>query len=394
MKKDQEGVIEKILMKFLGKSPDKVPLSDVEQRLLNDWLAESEGNRLLFDEVVAGTAVLELSSDIAEAKAAVKENLRQHIPPGRKVIPMSRWVAAAAIVGAIMVVGFLWLKPNGVTRDLADTSVSKELIVTPGKEGAILTLSNGQKIVLEEKDGVIAQQGQSVISDSAGQLAYATALDGSQEGSYNTITTPKGRTYRVVLSDGTKIWLNAESNLRYPASFGGTRNVELEGEAFFDVSHSAARPFTVTVSNGMQVRVLGTMFNVHAYGQEPTAKTTLIRGSVQVTKGNTTQLLRPGQESSVEAQSDKIAVSDLDEEGILAAGQWKDGYFHFREADEQTVGQAVSRWYDLELRVKGNSSDRFNAVIDRNMDVDSLINYLRRSNVRIARQGRTLIIGE
>lgn len=308
-------------------------------------------------------------NDIAQMpslKRGLLGNLRRH-----------RWWAAAAIILLCIASGsyfFFFNKSNsGIAK--TETRQSYKNDIPPGGNKAILTLSGGQKIILDSAaNGTLAQQGNTnIIKVDSGKLAYAAGTS-QEEVVYNILTTPRGGQYRLTLPDGTDVWLNAASSIRYPTAFAGNeRRVELTGEAYFEVKHNAAMPFKVKTRD-MLIEDLGTSFNVMAYEEEPMIKTTLLEGSVRVTKAPASIVLEPGQQALVDASGKMSLIWDADIEAALA---WKNGLFRFRDESIETIMRQVSRWYDVDVEYQGNVKDmRFGAAISRKENVSKLLQFL------------------
>lgn len=255
--------------------------------------------------------------------------------------------------------------------------------ITPGGNKATLTLTNNKTIDLsEEKDGLIINNNEITYSDGT-KIGNSSDLAATE---YITITTPKGGQYKVVLSDGTRVWLNAASSLRYPVKFIGDRQrrVVLTGEAYFEVESIYSKtskikkkvPFIVETAI-QEVKVLGTHFNINSYVDEASIKTTLLEGSVSVSILNTeySVLLKPNQESSIIKDSNKIKVNSVDPENAIA---WKNGVFRFDKADIYTVMRQISRWYNIEVVYEGEVSyESFYGEIQRNYDLNEVLNVLK-----------------
>jgi ferric-dicitrate binding protein FerR (iron transport regulator) len=230
----------------------------------------------------------------------------------------------------------------------------------------------------------------SIKKGEQGELIYEGT---DTEMKYNTVSTPRGGQYKLVLGDGTRVWLNAESSLKFPAGFSlNQREVELRGEAYFEVAKNPARPFKVTVltpsGDGGTVEVLGTHFNINSYGDEPVVKTTLLEGSVRVTKAGHTVVIRPGEQAQAGATI-RVVHTDTDQE----VG-WKEGEFVFRNATIQQVAAQLTRWYDVEVEYRGSVTDHFNATIDRKESLQSLLKLLEGTKrVHFTLAGKKLIIG-
>jgi transmembrane sensor len=265
--------------------------------------------------------------------------------------------------------------------------------IAPGGNKAILTLANGNKLVLTgAKNGKLASQGGILISKTAdGQVKYANANQSAASNTlvYNTATTPKGGWYQFILSDGTKVWLNSASSIKYPVNFiGNERRVELTGEAYFEVAHNAAKPFRV-VSNGQTVEVLGTHFNINAYADENQVKTTLLQGSVKVSSANGSSVIKPGEQAQLDNGKIKV-ISDVD---VDAAVAWKNGLFNFEDNKIQEVMRQFARWYDVDVKYEGELPSRhFSGEISRNMNASQMLDILSFKKIHYKIQGKTITV--
>jgi len=259
--------------------------------------------------------------------------------------------------------------------------------IAPGKTRATLTLSNGSTIVLDPAaNGVLGHDSGVNITNTDSVLTYQGSSE-SKALAYNTLSTAKGEQYSVTLSDGTKVWLNAASVLRFPIQFtGNERKVEVIGEAYFEVARDAARPFHVASGN-MNVRVLGTSFNMNAYDNEPMARTTLLEGSVSI---NDRIRLSPNQQSRVEKDGSIKVIKDIDVDEAVA---WKNGAFSFNNADITTVMRQLERWYDIDVVYEGDKpADLFYGGISRQSSLMEVLKILQASKVRFRLEGKKLIV--
>jgi ferric-dicitrate binding protein FerR (iron transport regulator) len=282
--------------------------------------------------------------------------------------------------------------------------------VQPGGNKAILTLSDGSSIVLDSAgNGTLSMQGNTrVLKLASGKLAYEKAHGADAGPVYNTISTPRGGQYQIELPDGSKVWLDAGSSLRFPTAFAGReREVQLTGEAFFEVSGDARRPFLVSVfshepgkSEELQkVRVLGTQFNVMAYADEKLVKTTLINGGVRIDDaalGSSSQSsfqLRPGEQAQLN-KNHSPAIQVVNDVDVDAAVAWKNGYFDFNKADIQTIMRQLSRWYDIEVSFRGNrgGDQVFFGGIQRDLPLSSIFKILERSGVLFSIDGKKVVV--
>jgi ferric-dicitrate binding protein FerR (iron transport regulator) len=269
----------------------------------------------------------------------------------------------------------------------------------PGTQNATLTLGDGTRITLDSAaNGSLAQQGNTKVIKLNGQIAYTSnGKTAGEEPLLNTISTARGNQYMLILSDGTKVWLNAASSMRFPTAFkGNERKVEITGEAYFEIAKDPAMPFKV-IAVGGEIRVLGTHFNVNAYADESTVKTTLLEGAVAVQKENARLVLSPGQQAKFRPQtqssgSDKpiTLIKDVDTGHETA---WKDGFFWFDNTDLPTLMRQVARWYDVEVEFKGNvTDDSFSGKVSRSVPLSRLLKVLEQYEINFKVEGKKIII--
>jgi transmembrane sensor len=286
-----------------------------------------------------------------------------------------------------------WAKRNKVSDSMAVVNVYKNDI-KPGGNHAILTLANGTHIMLDSagKGNLVSQGGAQLIKMDSGNLAYKAMANDSRAISYNTLATPAGGQYQVTLSDGTRVWLNALSSIRFPTTFkGDLRSVDLTGEAYFEVAKDKRSPFHVN-ANGVDVQVLGTEFNVNAYPDEPSIKTTLVQGSVRLAKANAnaTLLLKPGEEGQTSGVSGLLLNKNVDIDQTLA---WKNGKFSFEGANIRAIMRQIARWYNVEVRYQGDpGDDLFDGQIGRDLNLSEVLTGLSRSNVHFKIDGKVLTV--
>jgi len=302
-------------------------------------------------------------------------------------------IAAAAAVLALLFAG-TWLYFNTIVSGKPGTKnivkADHKQTIMPGSDKAILTLSDGTIIVLDStSNGTVALQGNSKVIKLNDQVVYnnnqpaGTAV----ETTYNTLSTPRGGQYMLTLEDGTKVWLNAASSIRYPSVFNATeRTVELTGEAYFEVAKNPAKPFKVSVQ-GMEIQVLGTHFNVMAYSDDAAVKTTLLEGAVKI--NNNTRLV-PGQQARQSKTGELKVLNDVDLEQVVA---WKNGYFQFNRDGIEVIMKQIARWYDVEISYEGKIPAReFGGKISRNSDIGEILKVLELSNVLFRIEGKKIIV--
>ncbi|PUZ20699.1 FecR family protein [Chitinophaga costaii] len=371
-------------------------LMPAEEAELDLFFAE-ERNREIFNRVAAlhtttNSSVLPIDQtewepllvDILSAdKTAEKRGAKRIF-----ILPVW-WRMAAAVLILIVVSGLLLrqkIKGPGTHHQVA------ALDMPPGTNKAILQLSNGNRIVLSDaQNGVIGRQGNvQVIKLDSGRLAYQQEPAGNETVVvYNTLITPRGGQFKVLLPDGSAVWLNAASSLRYPSSFiGNDRVVELTGEAYFEVAPDAKRPFRVR-SKDQEVLVLGTHFNINTYADEPAATTTLISGKVKVDGTGFSGILQPGEQARLQGGNwQLLKAADLDQ--VIA---WKNGYFSFDRADITTVMRQLARWYDVNVIFETkNTQQAFIGEIPRNVSLEKAMQILKLSDIRYTVTGKTVRI--
>jgi ferric-dicitrate binding protein FerR (iron transport regulator) len=238
---------------------------------------------------------------------------------------------------------------------------------------------------------VLAQQGNtSVIKKNDGQLEY-NSLDGKTgEVAYNILKTPMGGQYKITLPDGSKVWLNAASSLKYPVVFvGAERRVEITGEAYFEIAKDLNKPFKVQLNN-MEVEVLGTHFNVNGYSDEEAIKTTLLEGKVKVLAAKEFKFLVPGQQAQLKSSGNISVTNDVSLEETVA---WKDGNFQFENSDIKTVMRQLARWYEVDISYKGNINKHFIGSISRDVKLSQVLTMLQQTGeVKFKIEGKNLIV--
>lgn len=316
---------------------------------------------------------------------------RAEIPEAKNissVIKMVRWAGVAA-ASVLLIFGtgyFFYQKQQSVQQEESKTkTVGPQNDVYPGAERATLMLDDGSAIVLDQVgDGKLASQGNTEVIKSGSRLGYQVRSKSEKGLVYNILTTPRGGRFFMELSDGTKVWLNAASSIRFPVVFQEKqRVVEVTGEVYFEVASlmttDAKRkvPFVVKINtpsgDGGEVEVLGTQFNIMAYSDEAAVETTLLEGSVVYRNGGGIKKLLPG-EQSVFSSRDGIRVSDRVNLNEIIA--WKDGYFHFDGRDLEIIMRQLSRWYNTKIIFRSKSSEKFYADIPMNTMLSDVLKAL------------------
>lgn len=374
----EKKTIEKLYKKFLS---NEISKEELEQFLK---VLDSENGDIIVSKMMDGTW---------EQMYAVRKTT---------LIPVVKWrifrAVAAALILLVAGAGGFWLfNPTGNKEVVINRVAPPTSGIVPGGNKAILTLADGSTMLLDTVgNGLLAAQGNvQVIKLNDGQLAYQGV--GGGELIHNTIRTPKGGQYQLVLADGTKVWLNSESELSFPAAFAGhDRKVAIKGEAYFEVTKDEAKPFKVSV-NGAEVQVLGTQFNISAYNDDPTMKTTLLGGSVKIVKGQSSKVIRPGEQAQVTnkdgALNPKITVNAVDVDVVTA---WKNGRFIFHEDNIQSVMRQLARWYNVNVAFEGNvTSEKFVGVISRSRyeNISDILSMLEKTGtVRFVINGNNVTV--
>ncbi|MBL7739085.1 MAG: FecR domain-containing protein [Chitinophagaceae bacterium] len=401
-------------------------LSEGEKDELDEWISSDDKNQRLFEEMVS-PYLLEQNlkeydkPDEAAALKRIKEKLRFSTPvptiqPNKKRM-LLRWsIAASVIVLTGLAIYFVTQQPNNTT----ETTEGSKPDIAAGGNRATLTLADGSTIDLATaKNGLMSSSdGPDVLKTAEGQISYEEGKETTGKGSH-VLSTPAGGQYAVTLPDGTRVWLNARSSLKYPVVFDEReRIVELEGEGYFEVAPSNSPqgggqtkiPFVVKVKGGMEVEVVGTHFNINAYEDEGEMKTTLLEGKVvlrrfdklsaqddsgewSVVSGEqpkSSNELKPGEQLIIDRNGKWRMESGVDT-GMVTA--WKNGKFQFKDATIEAIMKQVARWYDAEIVYEGRVDYHFNATIYRKENVSKLLELLEGTGrVRFSIEGRKIVV--
>jgi transmembrane sensor len=399
----------------IGEILAKYPDINLEQdAILKDWINQSDTNRKIFEELSSPDYLVNEIQLLEQLREGTREswqkvqddiNRREVIPVAGKLTWLHKWQTYVAAASVIIIAGVLiynWQgnKPNNTITPAP--TVVKVNDVEPGTYKAKLTLNDGTEIVLDSATNkILAQQAGIRIVNKDGQLVYEQTGN-SKEVLYNTVSTSRGQTYATVLSDGTKVWLNSQSSIRFPMAFNGdVRTVETNGEVYFEVAPSVVvlangqkgkRPFIVNAP-GQEVEVLGTHFNVNSYADEPAMKTTLLEGKVKVRSiaTNAETVLVPGEQAKFDKQTQALTkTKDVDIDAEVA---WRFGMFQFNNADLKTVMRQLERWYDVQVVYEGNVGDfEFLGKIPRNMNLSQVLTVLQKVNVHFKIDGKKIIV--
>lgn len=335
----------------------------------------------------------------AEIEQRLKTDLHNRLFENqvKHLIPVGWWAAAAAVV--FVLGGLLFANGYFNSNTKPYQLASDKNIIKPGGNKATLTLADGKQIALDglRKGKLFTLNDVTVNNDVDSNITYqktASQITGKSQ-PYNVLSTPRGGKYQITLADGSKIWLNAGSTIKFPVDFtSDERAVELSGEAYFEVAHDAMRPFKVT-SAGQVVQVLGTHFDINAYPDEAAVKTTLLQGSVKVYRKNQTAItqqiiIKPNEQAVF--KSDKLSKTTVDADEFVA---WKNGVILFKNADIHDVMSKIARWYNVEIEYQGQiGNDTYNGEIPRNAAFSEVIKILKLDDINVKSSGRKLIVSQ
>jgi len=380
------------LLEYLKKHENSAALKEAIQQALKENAYKDLSDRSRID-IVFSKIMQQAENKVPEAGMAV-------LPRRRTSFVLLRWAAAAAILVAVLSGAYYFInyKPAPLIAAEKKARPGFTVDIAPGGNKAILQLADSTSIVLDNTGtGLLAQQGNTkVLQLDNGQLTYNTASGNNSAMLYNTVSTPRGGQYQVVLPDGSRVWLNAASSLRFPTAFAGKeRSVTLTGEAYFEIAHNKTMPFKVRV-NEVEVDVLGTHFDVMSYKDEAMTSTTLLEGAVRVSSllaaGDAGHglLIRPGEQASIRQNASVFTVHEADIESVVA---WKNGLFQFSSADIQTIMRQIERWFDVNVHYQGPVPDgHYSGTVGRNTSLLTVLKILEESGVKFKLEGNELTV--
>lgn len=392
-------------------------LTDKERQELEQWCALSEKNRLLFERLNDDTYLalkrkrlnsidIETQWEKISAKLPIKK-------PGRLQALAAQWKVAAITAGLLLGAGAIWYWTNqragpateeAVVQPITPVQEQKPLTQTVSKR-IELKLANGHVVFLDGKsDGQVAKQDHATIYKQGEWIKYQYAASEQQgDTAYNTISTPRGKSCKLELSDGSRVWVNAASSITYPTSFTGTeRKVVVTGEVYFEIVHQQVDPmrhipFIVDVASvenhaGSRIEVLGTHFNVNAYSDEPLLTTTLLEGKVKVAAGGTGEfsMLRPGQQAQINGKGILKVLKEVEVNGAVA---WTRDQFKYDEQDIAIIMREIARWYDMEVVFKDKVKGHLSITISKQTPVETLLKILESTgDIRFSIEGKRIIV--
>jgi transmembrane sensor len=396
-------------------------LNDQEKQELDEWVQQSEDHQRFFNQFTDEDAFAETLEEYETGKGIVlskiKEaiNLKEQPQPKTGIIWWLNWRRLTAVAASIIIAGgaWVWWNINKREKPLTETAIVQPTQNRqPASEGAVLKLADGKEIILDNtQNGAVAIQGNTRVTKQGGLLSYNNTNAGNTV-LYNTLSTPKGKIYKLLLPDGSLVWLNAASSIRFPTAFtNGERNVEITGEVYFEVKHLTPSvgaekgkiPFKVQVNETTEVEVLGTHFNINAYYNEDAIRTTLLEGSVKVVNresaiGNNppaskqnSVILKPGQQAVLAVGHSPLTIDHSPD--IKQVMGWKNGYFSLDDLSLEALMREVERWYDVEVVYEnGVPVKAFFGKVNRDLSLFDFMEGLKDWGVRFRLEGRKVII--
>lgn len=372
-------------------------------KYINDQLSADEiRNLLILLGTISPEDLSKLTTEVLYADQEFSENneeedqrlqhmlenikLQQQMPSRPVRRKLYTWLSSAAAIFLMLASVLYFYSGDSLEKQAAAANLQ------PGKNKASLTLANGSHITLDDAaNGNLAKQGGvQIVKTKDGQLIYKASQTAASANEQNTIETPNGGQYMVILPDNSKVWLNAASSLKYPVSFINSKNriVELKGEAYFEIAKEKTHPFIVKTDR-QQVEVLGTHFNINSYSNEPAAATTLLEGSVKISNAVDYKILKPGEQALLTTKSLNVGLANTEE-----AIAWKNGYFRFNDEKIQSIMRKIARWYNVEVAFEGEiSGEDYNGKISRFKSIAQVLEMLSSTNtVHFKISGRRIIV--
>lgn len=394
---DQQEIVQLIIKHI------RQEITDMEERRLQGWIAEREENKVFFERFVREEDVQEMLHDYGYMEPDKEKDWKRIVEMGLPApktktsfmrVAWWQYATAAAVLIAVAGIFFLWKQEAPVhQQQVVDRNIIEAL--SPGSNKATLTLAGGKTIQLDDATvGELARQGStSIIKLDSGRLGYRSA-GYATEATYNTLTTPRGGQYQITLPDGSEIWLNSASSVRFPVAFNGKeRRIEVTGEVYCDIAHNSQMPFRIVVGDN-EIEVLGTSFNINAYKDENNITTTLLKGAIRLTAHRQAAqvVLKPGEQAMVpntgDGKVEKNNTANLEQ--VVA---WKNGYFMFENEELPVIMRQLEKWYDLEVVYKGQGPKiEFTGTLHRNANADNVLQILEGMGLRYRMDGKKLIV--
>lgn len=367
-------------IKYLIEKYNNLTATPDEKKLVEEWYERIDGAELTqttLENLAVKKQILSQVNTRIQSRATAKP---------KQVKLNYGWIFKAAVILIAIMAGtyIYYFNQTNPAHVLTTSAKTNKKTIVPGGNNAVLLLADGSQIILNTtSDGQLTNQsGVEVIKTKSGELLYRFAGNATAKAAtINTVSTPRGGQYHLILVDGTEVWLNASSSVKFPTAFvGNERKVEVTGEVYFEVAKNKAKPFIVH-TNQSDIKVLGTHFNVNTYADEAYERTTLLEGSIEIKRSAKKALLKPGQQAILNAKADDIKVAEIeDTEAVIA---WKNGYFQFEKSDLPSVMRQVSRWYNAEVIYNGKiPAKQLSGKIPRSVNVEKLVEMLAYNGIR------------
>ena len=373
-------------------------LTDEESIQLNEWIESNNNNNALFTELSNEQTLiseLEILSrfqaendwDKLKAQTLQQPTKGQHIKINRTI-----WlsVAATLIIGSFFAGQFLLNHEKPIFS--SKYPIDRKNDIQPGGNKATLQLADGTTITLNDSiNGFRASQHHVNLLINKGAITYQSSGEKENEILFNTVSTPKGGQYELLLEDGTRVWLNAASSLKYPTAFSGNeRIVELTGEGYFEVAHNTLKPFRVIMPGLAKVEAIGTSFNINSYSDEHATKATLIEGKVKVSFGSNTVMLNPGQQANVLKSGEILLNNKIDVSEVIA---WKNGQFIFNSVNIESIMRQISRWYEIEVVYNESfNQETFSGIVSRKSNLSDVLKIMEEGGVKFRIEGKKIYV--
>lgn len=366
-----------------------------QKAILDEWIISSDENKKIFDKLTDKEFIskqLNLFYSFEDKKAWNKimgdtQKVNQITIFRNKI--WQKLAVAAIFIGLVCATYFIYSYYKTIHQP--QTLVQRNDVNPPMLSKAFIKMDNGKVIMLDsiKNNTVFKLNGAEVIKDKTGQIVYT---GNSGKNSINTLFNQRGsNVITLVLSDGTKVWLNSESSISYPLKFdNGTRTVSITGEAYFEVAKSKTQKFIVTTENGMKTEVLGTHFNIKDYPDDCICNVTLLEGSIQVSNAQSKVLLKPEQQAIQKRNAYAFSIGRANIDNVMA---WKSGIFYFEDADIYSITTQLSRWYNIDVQIKGTfSTERYFGIISRNLSLMQVLQILKLADINYELKEKTLFI--
>lgn len=361
-------------------------LTREEEQIFNDWISESEVHKSYFEKVQE--SYLKKAPNMVDIQKGW-ERINSKVKTSKGVVRYWKYAAAAVII-ALVSLPFLMSEQEPITQPAINVV---DNAIEIGSDKATLTLEDGTKVPLEKGKAFNTQ----TLSSNGKELVYKTKANQSKAIKYNTLTIPRGGQFYLVLSDGTKVWLNSDSELRYPVTFANntSRKVELlYGEAYFEVSPSTQNNGThfLVATQSQEVDVLGTEFNIRAFKEDSFIETTLVNGKVAIKTADNTSNLTPGYQSTLDKGTNAMSIAKADVNNIIS---WKDGLFSFKNMALKDIMTVLSRWYDVDVDIVNEEAANvsFNGVFNRDQELENILSIIQNTNeAKLTTKGKTIMV--